>query len=241
MNEQAQQIRQVSALLLANRKGTEDWGEISHLDGTPCPKKVANKFLLCCLLDYQMHACTAWENGCRLVEKVLGDPDDVWKVITSVSETEWAAKWSEYGVHRFPAGHNRLWQIGKEICKRFDGDARRIWEGRDSRYVRQMLVVFGAGEQISRMIVGALRDCGQIKGASDVKADSKVCRVLGRVMFGAPTDPDTAGKLARLLYPTDPWQLDWPLWNVAKDYCDATRPACSRCYLHSHCEYARRH
>ena len=91
------------------------------------------------------------------------------------------------------------------------------------------------------MIVGALRDCFQIQGASDVKADSKVCRVLGRTMFGEPTDPETAGKLARLLYPKDPWQLDWPLWNVAKDYCYATAPACSRCYLYAHCEYALKH
>jgi hypothetical protein len=193
-------LNELARVLVANRNGSEDWGEMSHLDGAPCSKKIANKFLLCCLLDYQMHACTAWDNGCRLVEKILLDPDDVWKVITSISEMAWAAKWSEYGVHRFPAGHNRLWQIGKEICQRFDGDARRIWEGGESQYVRQMLMALGAGEQISRMIVGALRDCGQVKGASDVKADSKVCRVLGRAILGEETDPNSAGKLARMFY-----------------------------------------
>jgi len=63
-----------------------------------------------------MNADVAWRNGDRLVEDILGDPDDIWEVITSVRESDWAAKWSEYKLHRFPAGHKRLWQIGRRIC-----------------------------------------------------------------------------------------------------------------------------
>jgi hypothetical protein len=47
-------VQQVAKLLQKNWGGTEDWGEISNFADKPCPKKVANKFLLCCLLDYQI-------------------------------------------------------------------------------------------------------------------------------------------------------------------------------------------
>ena len=139
------------------------------------------------------------------------------------------------------AGHNRLWRIGRRICDEYDGDARRIWEGKESPAVLETLWGLGAGEQVSRMVVGALRDCGQIKGASDVKADVYVCRVLGRAVLGEPTDPATAAELARQLHPADPWQLDWPLWNVGNSQCHATNPACSQCYLAPYCAYALPH
>jgi hypothetical protein len=236
-----QGTNEVARLLLENREGTADWGEISHLQGVPCPKKVANEFVLCCLLDYQIPTNTAWDNGHRLVRDILHDPDDIWHAITSFSESAWATKWSEYRLHRFPAGHKRLWRIGKEICARYGGDARNIWEGRDSRGILERLEALGAGEQISRMIVGALRDLGRVKGASDVKADSHVCRALGRAITGTEASPSKGAELARQLCPSDPWQLDWPLWTLAKDHCFRTAPDCSGCYLRRHCVYAGRH
>lgn len=89
------------------------------------------------------------------------------------------------------------------------------------------------------MIVGALRDCGEITGAaSDVKGDVYVCRVLGRTMLGRPTDPETAVRLAAQLHPADPWQLDAPLWYIGKTYCYASSPDCSPCYLAPHCAFS---
>lgn len=235
-----QRMREIAALLLANRRGTEDWEEISHLEGKPCSKKIANKFLLCCLLDYQIRADLAWRNGNRLVKDILSDPDDVWRAITSFSETEWASKRNEYNLHRFPAAHNRLWRIGRRICDQYDGDARRIWEGLSSAAALERLEALGVGEQISHMVVGALRDCRQIpEGASDLKADVHVCRVVGRAVSGEPTDPQTAAQLARQMH-LDPWLLDWPLWNVGK-LCHARNPNCLQCYLAPHCAYAIKH
>jgi endonuclease III len=235
-----ERMHQIASLLLANRRGTEDWGEISHLDGKPCSKRIANEFLLCCLLDWQMSANLAWENGHRLIHDILSDPDDVWGTITSMSKTEWASKSDEYRLHRFrKKGHARLWRIGNSICEKYDGDARNIWVGKESLVALDGLLVLGLGPQISRMVVGALRDCKQITGASDLKADGHVCRVLGRAVSGEPTDEETAGKLARQMHP-DPWQLDWPLWNVGKSLCRPSSPYCSRCYLGPHCAFNRK-
>ena len=103
------------------------------------------------------------------------------------------------------------------------------------------LWALGAGDQISRMIVGALRDCGEIKGGSgDVKADVHLRRVLGRAVDGEEISAAKVIELTRQLNPTDPWRLDWPLWNIGKYYCRPTNPKCSECYLHPHCEYYRK-
>lgn len=230
-------MRKIASLLLENRAEGTDWGEMSQLKGKTCEKRLANRFLLCCLLDYQMSADVAWRNGERLVYEILGDPDDIWKEIASVSESEWKSKRAEYKLHRFPNGHNRLWRIATRIHNEYGGDARRIWDGRNSQKVLESLWDLGAGEQLSRMIVGALRDCGEIKGASDVKADVYVCRVLGRAVFGETIDPETAVRLARQMHP-DPWQLDAQLWYIGRSFCEASNPWCPQCYLATHCAYA---
>ena len=104
------------------------------------------------------------------------------------------------------------------------------------------LCSLGAGDRISRMVVGALRDCGRIKDTtSDVKRDVYVRRVLGRAVLGEPTDPEAAVALARQLYPADPWQLDAQLWHVGRTYCHTSNLDCLKCYLSEHCAYASGH
>jgi len=235
-----QRQRHIAALLLENRGEGTDWGEF-QLGDTPWSKKLANRFLLGCLLDYQIDSELAWRNAYRLLDDILGNADDVWRAITAVSAEEWNSKRTEYKLHRFPAAHNRLWSIGKRICDQYNGDARQIWEGKDSRGACEALWDLGAGDQISRMIAGALADCGQVKGAGDVKADRYVYRVLGRAVLGDPTGPETAVRLAKSMYPPDPWQLDAQLWYVGKNYCHASGPDCARCYLAPHCAYALEH
>ena len=56
-------LDRIAALLLENGGGKADWGDISHLKGVGCPKGVANRFLLCCLLDWQSDADVAWRKG----------------------------------------------------------------------------------------------------------------------------------------------------------------------------------
>ena len=87
-----ERMHRIADLLLEHREGKEVWGELSLLAGQECTKRIANKFLICCLLDWQMDSTVAWRNGYRLVESILGDPDDVWKAITSIPESSWASR-----------------------------------------------------------------------------------------------------------------------------------------------------
>jgi endonuclease III len=231
-------LESIAALLLKNRSGKEDWGDISLLNG-------ANIFLLCCLLDWQMKADVAWRKGKELARK-LGDLDDIWKTISSFSKDQWDSRYEEFGrPHRFHKGYTRLWAIANKICAWYDGDPRRIWADKSPAEVLTRLLELGAGDQISRMIIGALRDCDKIKGASsDVKADVHIRRVLGRAVYGEEIKASEAAKaiqLAKALNDADPWSLDWPLWNIGKSYCRPTNPSCESCYLNPHCDYYHRH
>ena len=228
----------VASVLLKSRIGAENWGPIATETAQACTKKSANQFLLCCLLDYQIKSAVAWQNGVRLIQH-FGDPEDIWAVICTHSREEWADKFKELHLHRFPAAHSRLWKIGKEICARYEGDARKIWQGRDAIEAREKLWILGAGEQISKMIVGALRDIRHIEGTGDVKADVHVCRVLGRIYYGNPVEPNLATEIARRIHASDPWQLDWPLWTIGTSHCHPTSPHCMNCEAETCCTYAQ--
>ncbi|HLH36430.1 MAG TPA: hypothetical protein VKX41_17290 [Alloacidobacterium sp.] len=238
-------MQQLATLLLQHRNGREDFGEISHLEGRECSRAIANRFLICCLLDFQQNADVAWKKGEALTEQ-LGGAENVWLAISDFPREAWDSKYHEFGrPHRFHWGYARLWGIANAICTRYNGDARNIWSNRSPYDALVHLWAVGAGDQISRMIVGALRESGQIKGDSgDVKADVHLRRVLGRAVYGHEIGVANAAQiidLTRELHPTDPWQLDWPLWILGRSNCKATDPNCLECYLRPHCIYDRQH
>src|SRR5712675_1104527 len=118
MDKKAQEVAQI---LLKNRGGEDQvsWGWLKP--NQPVSMKDANKFLLACILDYQIPAKTAWGNAKRLSETILEDPDNLWHKVTSVTLSEWQSKREEYSLHRYPKAHERVWTIGKRIVQQYDG------------------------------------------------------------------------------------------------------------------------
>ena len=243
-------LQRVARLLLLfprddAEKNTEVW--IPELEKGKRPsRKVANKLLLYCILDWQMHADTVREKARHFSEEVLPDPENLWNVITEVSEAEWKSKKQEYNLYRFTAAHMRVWYIGKDVVARYDGDARNIWEGRTPASVYERLMKLGkhgTGPNISNMIVVALIDAGQIQGVSDVKADTHVRRVLWRLLLGTEykaNESSEAVKMARNVYPSNPWLLDDPMWVHGRDICLKSDPKCKTCYLRAECAFFKR-
>lgn len=221
------------------KKEAEFWDWLEEFEGRPADKKSANKFLLACIIDYQMRAEIAWENAHRLTEKILRDPPNLWDEIARFSESNWKSKWRQYGIHRFPMGHYRVWRIAREIVAQYDGDARKIWRNQTEDTILDRLNELRVGPQISNMVVGALNDTGQIRtGATHVKVDVNVGRVLGRILTGnAYTQPQKVAEITRKMNPTNPWLLDYPLYTIGKKACWASRPHCYQCDLKSECEY----
>lgn len=229
----------VAKALLANRDNDPTFWTWLDPDKHPSQKD-ANKFLLACILDYQIRAETAWANAARLSEEILGDPDDLWGTITSVSFEEWNSKRQEYSLHRYPKGHERVYTIGKRIVGQYDGDARSIWKNQSIEASLYRLNDLGVGEQISKMTVGALVDANILQGKADVKADIHVRRVLGRMLTGdeIPADrPQEAIDATRRMHPENPWLLDRPLYRLGKRVCIATNPKCPDCSMRAICAY----
>ena len=233
------QIHRIADSLLANRQKPVDfWHWI--FPGKPVSLAEANKFMLGSILDYQVSAATAWENGRRLAEDICGNPEQVWKWVTDFPPAEWNAKWKEFGLHRFPKAHERIWRIGKCIMERYQGDPRKIWEGRSPAEVLERLYAMRVGEQISRMIVGALIDTGKISGKADVKVDIHVRRVLGRLVRGKEYplgEENEVLRVTREMSPDNPWLLDEQLYLLGKSICTARQAICDKCYMNADCAY----
>jgi len=203
-------------------------------------KRNANKFLLGSLLDYQIPGHVAWTNARRLAEQILDDPADLWEEVTSISQSHWKRKWRKYSLHRFPAAHDRIWRIGKEIVVKYHGDAREIWEHQNSEIVLRRLGNLRVGKQLSRMVVGALIDSGHIHGSGDVKVDRHIRRAFGRLLVGrgfVEREVDEVTRITRRMYPSNPWVLDWPLFVLATTVCTIRDPKCANCELSADCYY----
>jgi endonuclease III len=203
-------------------------------------KRNANKFLLGSILDYQIPGHVAWENARRLTEQILDDPANLWEEVTSTSQSRWKRKWRKYKLHRFPAAHDRVWRIGKEIVRHYHGDAREIWENQNSEIVLRRLGNLRVGKQLSRMVVGSLIDSGHIRGAGDIKVDRHIRRCFGRLFVGrgfSEREVDEVTKITRIMHPSNPWVLDWPLFTLATTVCTSRDPKCVNCEFRTDCSY----
>jgi endonuclease III len=232
--------RRIASLLLTNRNADASfWRWIQP--GQRLSRKDANKFLLGSILDYQILAKTAWENARRLSEDILGDPEDLWQTITSGPLPDWISKRTQYSLHRFPKGHERVYTIGKRIVAQYEGDARNIWHDESIEATLYRLNDLGVGKQLSSMVVGALVDVGLLRGKADVKVDRHVRRVLGRLFRGEEFSSDQTSlvvELTRSMHPENPWLLDRPLYSLGQSLCVAGKPKCPSCFMRAACVYA---
>lgn len=210
---------------------------LSRLNGRPADKRSANKFLLGCILDYQMKVRLVWENARRFAEDDLGDPHDLWDEIVGIRGWNTPSVRRRYNLHRFPAAHARVQKIGEEIVDRYGGDARNIWKTRSACAIQKRLERMGVGPQLSRMTAGALHDTKQIVGAGELKADIHVRRVLGRVFNGDLVSADAALDIAKEMMPQGSWNLDAQLFRLGKSTCKKTNPACGQCFLRTECRF----
>src|SRR5215510_12443133 len=101
-DKMATKAQRVAQLLLKNRWYEDGfWPPLKK--GKPASRKDANKFFLACIIDYQTRANEVWEKTMpRFAEKILGDPNNLWQCITSMSLSAWRKKQNEYALHRFP-------------------------------------------------------------------------------------------------------------------------------------------
>ena len=218
------------------------WPGLSDFTGKIPDKKTANIFFLSAILDYQTDADWVWAHTKEFAETTIPDPANLWRWITNHSFEKWREKKKEYGLHRFPQAHERVWKIGKKIIEEYDGDVRNIWMNKKPMEVQAEIFKLVSGGAIPRMIMGALLDTKQIPPCRlDVKPDIHVCTVLARTIFGSfeKLSEDEALEITRIMAPEpeNPWNLDGPLFALGRDICTAKTPDCSSCRLKDICAH----
>jgi endonuclease III len=231
----------IAAHLLKTRRQRKIEWRFLHRDRA-VSRRDANKFLLGAILDYQIPAKLAWDNAQRLAETILHDPPLLWHRITARSLESWMSRREQYGLHRFPKAHERVYTIGRRLVGQYGGDARRLWRDRSIEATLYRLNDLGVGQQLSRMVVGALIDTKILVGRADVKVDRHVRRVLGRLVRGRGFDESElleVIEVTRAMHPRNPWTLDQPLYQLGQGNCRENRPKCKACDARPVCAHGR--
>lgn len=234
--------RVVSELLRFGGSGTSEWPGLSGYEPSELPQGAANRFFAGAIVDFQIKAEQAWENGRKLAEDITGDPRNMWTIVASMDADEWDAlhERPETRMHKYKWAHSKVRRIAQSIVEDYDGDVRRIWnDGADEEEILNRLGRLGdkgVGEQLSRMILGALLDTGNAYPPADIKADVHVTRVIGR-LFGCdgPMRPVQAIAVTRHLRPENPWDLDAGLYQTGRSVCHKDGPECDACEISSAC------
>lgn len=133
--------------------------------------------------------------------------------------------------------------ITKITIEQFDGNARKIWEGKKAFEVKKTFTsVKGVGEGISNMAVILIENAFNITFSDldhtqmNIKPDVHTMRVLYRLGISPIIDVNAAIKSAQLLCPEYPGSLDGPLWYVGRTWCKAEKPNCNECDLNIVCK-----
>jgi endonuclease III len=223
----------------AEELDAEHW---PFLENRPISKRAANKFLLGCLIDYRQRYDVAWDKARRFAEVEMGDPVDLWDRIIAIPRDVWEARTGPLSLHSTSARHRKIRDIALKVSHDYQGNALAIWRNKPIKEVLYILESeLESGPQVARMTVGGLLDEGELTGYSELKADTHVCRVLGRVSTGSPVTADEATRLSRELEPTSPWRIDYLLWKIGRDFCKPSVPRCPSCPLMTDCRYFSLH
>lgn len=209
-------------------------------------------FVFGCIADKRVPTNRAWELPWKLSQRVGGFEIDRLRRLT---RDEWSAALKRpTPLHSFPNRMAKSLRLAvKLICDRYEGDAARIWNDGCSGWVavRRFREFDGVGDKIANMAANILvRDFGVTfadLSALEVAPDVHILRVFGRlglVPSDAAQESDAAKKevmyRARELNPEWPGYLDWPVWEIGKEWCKAGAPKCNACPMKSVCPYAQR-
>lgn len=211
---------------------------INQLDRYP------HAFVLACLMDQQIKAEKAWVIPFRIHERLGGFE---MSMLGSLSPADVARVMREpTPLHRFIDKMSECLYLGiQRIIRQYGGDASRIWCGNPPSgvVVNRFLEFKGIGPKIATMAVNILAREFKVPfsdyGCIDISADVHIRRVFFRLGF-CEQEPSVEQAIhrARELYPEFPGLIDFPCWEIGKNWCRARDPLCEQCYMKDLCRTA---
>jgi endonuclease III len=134
------------------------------------------------------------------------------------------------------------------IAKKYEGNAANIWADTPSsaELVYRFLEFRGVGPKIGTMAANILARDFKVPlkdyYSIDISVDVQVRRVFERLGLIEPeSSVERVVYRARALHPEFPGLLDFPAWEVGRNWCRPSSPNCAECYMQPACPSAREH
>ena len=222
-----------STLGPGNAGGTSDF--TPDAEANELVRTDAFAFLTGVLFDQGVRAERAWIAP-YLLRQRLGHLDPA--QIVSNPEAIRRAVQMPPTLHRYVEKMPRwLVRAARRVQRDYHGDASTIWSDRPSAVeLQQRFRAFdGIGQKKAAMAVGILNRNLDVRiphmAGSDVAVDVHVRRVFLRSRIADRDHPDSMIAVARALHPSRPGALDWPAWDIGRNWCHAGTPDCGACPL----------
>jgi len=198
-------------------------------------------FVLASIMDQQIKAERAWLIPFLLKEKLGSFTMDT---LLNQSEPDVRRLMTEPEcLHRFVdrmAGF--FFRAVQRIAHQYNSDASLIWNDRPSSatVVYRFLEFDGVGPKIASMAANILARDFKVEFSDyfsiDISADVHVRRVFGRLGLTSPdASVDQLIFRARGLHPEFPGLMDFPAWEIGRNWCRPKNPECGKCYMNDLC------
>jgi endonuclease III len=209
-------------------------------------KNYPHAFVLASIMDRQIKAERAWLIPFRFMER-LGDFS--MQTLLKQSRPDIRRLMSEPApLHRFvDIMSNCFFKAVRQIAQQYASDASRIWKGKPSSatVVYRFLEFEGVGPKIASMDANILAREFKIEFSDylfiDFSADVHVQRVFSRL--GLTKHDASVEQLifrARSLHPEFPGLMDFPCWEIGRNWCRPKKCECDVCYMNDLCQSADR-
>ena len=197
-------------------------------------------FVLACVMDRQIKAERAWMIPSRIKDFIGGG--SIYD-FARISPEEYTSIFVENSLHRFnetmaEAFYNAVYRI----VDIYDGDASKIWSGEPSSaaVVYRFMQFKGVGMKIATMATNILARDFKIRFSDyysiDVSTDTHIRRVMRRIgLVPESGDNDMIRYKARELCPEFPGIIDYPLWEIGREWCHPKNPECDTCVMNHVC------
>lgn len=204
-------------------------------------RKYPHAFVIACLMDKQLKAERAWRIPYEILCR-LGSFE--FEELARLTEKRWAHVMSRPSpLHRFPAKMGAEAYLAlRHIGEQYNGNAARIWNDRPSSaaVIYRFLQFRGIGQKVATMATNIL--AREFKApmsdyySIDISVDTHVKRVLHRMdIVPADATTDQIIYAARAIHPEFPGLLDFPVWEIGREWCKARTPNCEQCYVRDYC------
>jgi len=207
---------------------------LNNLDEYP------HAFVLACVMDRQIKAEAAWLIPYRFATILDGFNFSTVERL-AIEDIRVLMK----NLHRFPEKMSwNFFEATSTIRNRYGGNAAEIWADRPSsaKVVYEFLQFRGVGPKIATMAANILARELKVPFSDyfsiDISVDVHVRRVfvrLGLVNNNASIEEITYK--ARSLHPEFPGLMDFPAWEIGRNWCKPKQPICQECYMRDVCHF----